>query len=304
MAVMNRNTFAKDLEEGLNTHFGMAYRARPDEWSRVFEVDRSDKAWEEDVLETGFGAAQVKPEGSAVGFDEGMQGWTSRYVHETIALAFAITEEAVEDNLYQRLGPKYSRALARAMKHTKEIKGAGILNNAFSATSPGGDGVSLLNTAHPLLNGGTMSNKLATPADLSEQAIEDLLIQIRKTTDDRGVPISLMAEQLIIPPELEYEAIRLVRTTQRVGTADNDVSAIVSKGVFSRDPTTITRLTDPDAWFIQTDCPDGLKYMRRVGMKRGMQGDFDTGNMRYKARERYSFGFTDPRGLFGSEGAA
>lgn len=303
MAVMNRNTFAKDLEEGLNAHFGMAYRARPDEWSMIFDTEGSDRAFEEEVLEAGFGAALVKPEGSAVGFDEGMQGWTSRYVHETIALAFAITEEAIEDNLYQRLGPKYSKALARAMKHTKEIKGAAILNNAFAATAPGGDGVSLLNTAHPLLNGGTMSNKLATPADLSEQAIEDLLIQIRKATDDRQVPISLMAEKLVVPPELEYDSIRLTRSTMRVGTADNDISAIVSKGVFSRDPTTITRLTDPDAWFILTDCPEGLKHMRRVAMKRGMQGDFDTGNMRYKARERYSFGWTDPRGIYGSEGA-
>jgi hypothetical protein len=304
MTAMNRNTFAKDLEEGLNAHFGMAYTARPDEWSMIFDTEGSDKAFEEDVLETGFGAAQVKPEGTAVGFDTGMQGWTSRYVHETIALAFAITEEAVEDNLYQRLGPKYSKALARAMKHTKEIKGAAILNNAFSASYPGGDGVSLLSTVHPLLNGGTFSNKLATPADLSEQAIEDLLVQIRKATDDRGIPISLMAEKLVLPPELEYDGIRLTRTTQRPGTADNDVNAMLSKGVFSADPAIITRLTDPDAWFILTDCPDGLKHMRRVAMKRGMQGDFDTGNMRYKARERYSFGWTDPRGCYGSEGAS
>ena len=304
MSAMNRTTFAKDLEEGLNAHFGMAYNDRPQEWTMIFDVEGSDRAFEEDVLETGFGAAQVKAEGAAVGYDEGMQGWTSRYVHETIALAFAITEEAIEDNLYTRLGPKYSRALARAMKHTKEIKGASILNNAFSANHPGGDGVSLLNTAHPLLNGGTFSNMLLTPADLSEQAIEDLLIQIRKATDDRGVPISLMAQKLIVPAELEYDSIRLTRSTMRVGTADNDISAIVSKGVFNTDPNTITRLTDPDAWFIKTDCPDGLKHMRRVALKRGMQGDFDTGNMRYKARERYSFGFTDPRALYGSEGAA
>lgn len=304
MSAMNRTTFAKDLEEGLNAHFGMAYNDRPQEWTMIFDVEGSDRAFEEDVLETGFGAAQVKAEGAAVGYDEGMQGWTSRYVHETIALAFAITEEAIEDNLYTRLGPKYSRALARAMKHTKEIKGASVLNNAFSALHPGGDGVPLLSTAHPLLNGGTFSNMLLTPADLSEQAIEDLLIQIRKATDDRGVPISLMAQKLIVPAELEYDSIRLTRSTMRVGTADNDISAIVSKGVFNTDPNTITRLTDPDAWFIKTDCPDGLKHMRRVALKRGMQGDFDTGNMRYKARERYSFGFTDPRALYGSEGAA
>lgn len=304
MAVMNRTTFAKDLEEGLNAHFGMAYRSYPEEWSMIFDTDRSSKAFEEDVLEAGFGAAQVKPEGSAVGYDEGMQGWTARYVHETIALAFAITEEAVEDNLYQRLGPKYSKALARAMRHTKEIKGASILNNAYSAAATGGDGVSLLNDSHPLLNGGTFANKLATPADLSEQAIEDLLILIRKAVDDRGVPVALTAGKLVVPPELEYDAIRLTRSTMRVGTDFNDISAIVSKGVFSRDPTVITRLTDADAWFVTTDCPDGLKHMTRVGMKRGMQGDFETGNMRYKARERYSFGWTDPRGLYGSEGAA
>ena len=300
---MNRSTFAKDLEEGLNTHFGMAYTDRPQEWKMVFDEEGSSRAFEEDVLETGFGAAQVKPEGSAVGYDEGMQGWTARYVHETIALAFAITEEAIEDNLYSKLGPKYAKALARAMIHTKEIKGAAILNNAVSATHVGGDGVSLLSTAHPLLGGGVFSNKLATPADLSEQAIEDLLIQIRKATDDRGVPIALMAEKLIVPPELEYESIRLTRSTMRVGTPNNDISAIVAKGVFGSDPITMTRLTDPDQWFIKTDCPDGLKHMRRTSMQRGMQGDFETGNMRYKARERYAFGWTDPRSLYGSEGA-
>lgn len=301
---MNRATHKADLQEGLNAHFGMAYREHMTEWDKVFDIEDSKKAFEEDILETGFGAAQLKAEGANIAYDKGMQGWKARYVHDTIALGFAITEEAIEDNLYQRLGPKYSRALARAMQHTKEIKGASILNNAFSNTYAGGDGVALLSTAHPLLGGGTAANKLSTPADLSEQAIEDLLILIRKTNDDRGVPIALRAMSLIVPPELEYDSIRLTRSTMRVGTADNDISAIVSKGVFNSDPTTVTRLTDADAWFIKTDSPEGLKHMRRVRVKRGVMGDFETGNMRYKARERYSFGWTDWRALFGSEGAA
>lgn len=303
MSTMNRNTFAKDLQEGLNAHFGMAYNEHMTEWDKVFDTENSRKAYEEDVLETGFGVAQIKAEGQNVAYDEGMQGWSARYVHETIALAFAITEEAVEDNLYQRLGPKYSRALARAMQHTKEIKGAAILNNGFTGGFNGGDGVPLLSGSHPLLGGGTGSNILATPADLSEQAIEDLLIMIRKATDDRGIPIALRAMNLIVPPELEYDSIRLTRSTMRVGTANNDISAIVSKGVFNSDPITMTRLTDADAWFIKTDAPDGLKHMSRVRMKRGVQGDFDTGNMRYKARERYSFGWTDWRSIFGTPGA-
>lgn len=303
MAVMNRNNHARDLQEGLNAHFGMTYNQHMVEWDKVFDTEDSRKAFEEDVLETGFGAAQVKAEGSNVAYDKGLQGWTARYVHETIALAFAITEEAIEDNLYQRLGPKYSRALARAMQHTKEIKGASILNNGFDANYAGGDGVALLSGSHPLLHGGTASNILATPADLSEQAIEDLLIMIRKSTDDRGVPVALKAMKLITAPEGEYDAIRLTRSTMRVGTADNDISAIVSKGVFNQDPVTITRLTDADAWFIKTDAPEGMKHMRRVRIKRGIQGDFETGNMRYKSRERYVFGWTDWRAIFGSAGA-
>ena len=304
MGVMNRATHSRELQEGLNANFGMAYNEHMTEWDKVFDIEDSRKAFEEDILEAGFGAAQVKSEGSNIAYDKGMQGWTARYVHETIALAFAITEEAIEDNLYQRLGPKYSRALARAMQHTKEIKGAAILNNGFSGSYAGGDGVALFSAAHPLLSGGTASNILSTPADLSEQAIEDLLIMIRKATDDRGVPIALRAMKLIVPPELEYDSIRLTRSTMRVGTADNDISAIVSKGVFNQDPVTITRLSDADAWFIKTDSPEGMKHMRRVRIKRGVQGDFETGNMRYKSRERYSFGWTDWRSIYGSAGAA
>ena len=303
MGVMNRTTHAADLQEGLNAHFGMAYNEHMTEWDKVFDVEDSRKAFEEDVLETGFGAAQIKAEGQNVAYDKGLQGWKARYVHETIALAFAITEEAIEDNLYMRLGPKYSRALARAFQHTKEIKGASIINNGFDTNYAGGDGKPLFALDHPLLHGGVAANILATPADLSEQAIEDLLIMIRKATDDRGIPIALRAMKLITPPEGEYDAIRLTRSTMRVGTADNDISAIVSKGVFNQDPVTITRLTDPDAWFIKTDAPEGLKHMRRVRMKRGIQGDFESGNMRYKGRERYSFGWTEWRSIFGSQGA-
>lgn len=302
MNYMNRAQFARDLQEGLNAHFGMAYREHPEEWTRVFEVDTSNKAFEEDILEYGLGAAQVKAEGQAIARDAGGQGWKARYVHETIALMFEITDEAIEDNLYQRQGPKFSRSLARAMKHTKEIKGADILNNAFSSSHTFGDGQPLLSAAHPLQSGGTWSNILSTPADLSEQALEDLLIMIRRAVDDRRIPISLMAKSLIIPPELEYEAMRILRTVQRPGTADNDINAIRAKGIFSSDPEVITRLTDPDAWYVKTDAPEGLKHMVRKSIQRGMTTDFHTGNLMYKARERYSFGCTDPRALYGSQG--
>lgn len=301
---MNRATFPKDLEEGLNAHFGMAYRDYPEEFRDVFDLETSRKAFEEDVLNYGFGAASVKAEGGEFALDEGGQAWTARYTHETIALGFVITEEALEDNLYERQGPKYARALARSMRHTKEIKAAAVLNNAFSSSYAGGDGVALLSTAHPLAGGGTFSNKLATPADLSEQALEDIMIQIRRAKDDRGVPVALTAKRLIIPPELEFTAIRLLQSNLRPGGNDNDINALRAKGVFANDPAAITRLTDADAWFIKTDCPEGLKLFQRVGIQRGTMEDFRTGNMQYKCRERYSLGWTDPRSLYGSEGAA
>lgn len=301
--VMNRASFPKDLEQGLNAHFGMSYRDFPEEWRQIFNVDTSKKAFEEDVLNYGFGAASVKAEGGDYALDEGGQAWTARYSHETIALGFVITEEAIEDNLYDSLGPKYAKALARSLQHTKEIKAAAILNNSVSGSYLGGDGVALLSTAHPLAGGGTFSNKLATPADLSEQSLEDIMIQIRKTVDDRGVPVALSAMRLIVPPELEFTAIRLLQSNLRPGTNDNDVNAIKAKGVFSQPAAVITRLTDSDAWYIKTDCPEGLKLFQRVGVQRGMQEDFKTGNAQYKARERYSLGWTDPRAVFGSEGA-
>ena len=302
MAVMNRNTFAKDLQDGLNAHFGMEYSQHPDEWRGCFEVENSQKAYEEDVLEVGFGAAQVKTEGDSVSYDAGGQGWTARYTNKTIALAFAITEEAVEDNRYQRLGPKYVRALARSMKHTKEIYGAAVFNNATSASHLGGDGVALLSTAHPLWVGGTFSNMLATPADLSESSLEDILIQIRKAKDDRNVEIALRAKKLVIPPDLMFVAERILKTRDRPGTADNDTNAIRSLNMIGSMPEVVTRISDTDAWFVGTDCPDGLKYIDRLALQRKMEGEFETGNLRYKVRERYVFGWTDPRGVYGSMG--
>jgi hypothetical protein len=303
MATMTRNTFPKDLQEGLNTHFGMAYKELPDEWKQVFTVESSKKAFEEDVLSVGFGVAPVKGEGESVAYDTGGQGWTSRYTHETIALAFSITQEAIEDNLYESLGPKYAKALARALKQTKELKCAGIFNNGFDSNYKGGDGVELFSASHPLYGGGTASNILGTPADLSESSLEDILIQIRKAKDDRGIQIHLMPKQLVVPPELQYTAVRLLRTPNRTGTGDNDINAIKALGVFANDPVLLTRLTDTDAWYVTTDCPDGLKLFQRVGVERGMEEDFNSGNARYKCRERYAVGFSDFRAVFGSGGS-
>lgn len=298
---MNRATFPADLEEGLNAHFGMEHNTYPEEWRACFEVEDSDKAWETDVLEVGFGAAPEKDEGGIFEEDEGAEGWKSTYYHKTIAMGFSVTQEAIEDNLYKRLVPRYSRALARAFKHTKDIRGAAIFNNATTTT--GGDGVSLLSTAHPLYGGGTTSNKLATPADISEAAIEQLVIQARKAVDDRNVPIALKVVRAIIPPELVFITERILKSSNRVATADNDTNALRSKGLLQTAPAEITRLTDADRWFLKTDCPDGLKYMDRIAMQTDMREDFSTGNMRYKGRERYSFGWSDWRSVYGSEGA-
>jgi len=303
MAVMNRANFPAGLQEGINAWFGMEYKQHPEEWRSCFEIDGSKKAYEEDVQMVGFGAAQVKAEGGTIAYDEGQEGYTSRYTHETIALAFNITEEAIEDNLYMKLSQKYGRALARAMQHTKEIKGAAVYNNGFSGSYLGGDGKALLAVDHPLDGGGSSSNKLATPADFSETAIEQILIQIRKSVDDRNVPIATRPTGIILPPELEWESVRILRSVLRVGTGNNDINAINAKSVFS-DPDVVTRLTDPDAWFVKTDCPESMKHFNRVAIQRGTEGDFETGNMRYKARERYSFGWSDWRGVYGSEGAA
>jgi len=302
---MNRALFKKQLQEGLNTVFGLEYRQYPEEWRDCFKVENSTKAYEEDTLMSGLGAAVVKAEGAGVTYDSGSEQWTARYTNETIALAFAITEEAVEDGLYGNLGAKYSKALARSMQHTKEVKGANIFNNGFDSNYPGGDGKELFATDHPTDSGGNQSNELATPADLSETSMETLLIQIRKAKDDRGLPVAMMPMQLIVPPDEEYNAARLMLNPSRPETADRDINAVRARrsAFYSKGPAVVTRLTDADAWFVETDCPDGLKHFVRKKVSRKVEGDFETGNMRYRARERYVFGWSDWRGCYASPGA-
>ncbi len=300
MAVMNRANFRKELQEGLNTVFGMEYKRYTQEWRPIFEIENSVKAYEEDVLLAGLAGAPVKPEGAPVTYDSGGEAFTSRYVHETIALAFALTEEAEEDNLYGDIGSKYARALARSMVHTKEVKGAAILNNGFNSAFPGGDGVPLFSTAHPLWGGGTQANRFTTPADLSETSLEEACIQISKWVDERGINIAIVPLRLIIPPDLCFVAERIMKSTQRPGSADNDINALRSKGKVPGGAFENHRLTDPSNWFLITDCMDGLKHFVRKNIQRGVEGDFETGNMRYKSRERYSFGWSDYRGAFGS----
>jgi hypothetical protein len=298
---MNRAQFAKMLEPGLNTLFGLEYDSYPPEYSAVFSANSSQKAYEEDVLLEGFGAAPVKNEGASVSYDSASQQWTARYQHETVALAFSITEEAEEDGLYGSIAARYAKALARSMASTKEIKAANVLNNATSTT--GGDGVSLLNTAHPTRSG-SQSNTLATAADLSETSLEQILIQIADMKDDRGLRIAAQGQMLVIPTAYSFVAERLLESQLRTGTADNDINAIRSGGYLPKGYHVMRRLTDSDSFFVATDVPDGLKHFQRSALKKGMEGDFETGNVRYKVRERYSFGFTDWRGIFGTEGAA
>lgn len=300
---MNRANFAKQLEPGLNTLFGLEYKRHPEQWRGIFEVNSSGKAFEEDVLMEGFGEAPVKAEGAAVAYDTASEVWTSRYNHQTIAIAFSITEEQEEDGLYGSTASKYVKAQARSMQHTKEIKGANILNNGFDSNYTGGDGVELFSTAHPTTQAGNQRNELATSADLSETSLEQMLIDISDMKDDRGLPIAAMGTKLIIPTALQFVAERLLKSNLRTATAENDVNAIKSMGMISGGAHVVQRLTDTDAWFMLTDVPDGLKFFQRVGLKKGMEGDFETGNVRYKARERYSFGWTDWRGVFGSPGA-
>lgn len=298
---MNRASFAKMLEPGLNTLFGLEYDSYPAEYEAVFESNTSQKAFEEDVLLSGFGNAPTKGEGAAISYDAASQQWTARYQHETIALAFSITEEAEEDGQYGSIASRYTKALARSMASTKEIKAANVLNNATSTN--GGDGVPLLSTSHPTQNG-NQSNTLATPADLSETSLEAILIQIADMKDDRGLRIAAQGQMLVIPTAYTFVAERLLESQLRTGTADNDINAIRSGGYLPKGYHVMRRLTDSDAFFVTTDVPDGLKMFQRSPMKKGMEGDFETGNVRYKVRERYSFGFTDWRGVFGTEGAA
>jgi len=300
---MNRAQLAIMLEPGLNTLFGLEYDSYPPEYSAVFSSNSSSKAFEEDVLLQGFGSAPTKDEGAAISYDTGSQQWTARYQHETVALAFSITEEAEEDGQYGSIASRYTKALARSMASTKEIKAANVLNNAQTAGFNGGDGVVLLSASHPT-TAGVQSNVLATAADLSETSLESILIQISDMKDDRGLRIAAQGTQLIIPTAYTFVAERLLESQLRTGTADNDINAIKSGGYLPKGYHIMRRLTDSDAFFVQTDVPDGMKMFQRSPMKKGMEGDFETGNVRYKVRERYSFGVTDWRGIFGTEGAA
>lgn len=301
---ISRSQLVKELEPGLNALFGMEYARYENEHAEIFETESSDRAFEEEVMLVGFGNASTKQEGAGVQFDSANEAYTARYTHETVALAFALTEEAVEDNLYDRLGARYTRALARSMAHTKQIKAAAVLNNAFSSSYPGGDGKALLTTDHPLAGGGTFANEPTTAADLNETSLENALIEISTFVDERNMILALRGMKLIVPPQLQFVADRLLESTLRVGTADNDVNAIRNMGMLPQGYTVNHFLTDPDAWFVKTDAPNGLKHFERAPLRTAMESDFDTGNMRYKARERYSFGWSDPRALFGSEGAA
>lgn len=300
---ISRAQLAKELEPGLNALFGMEYGRYENQHSEIYTTESSDRAFEEEVMLSGFGAAPVKQEGSGVSFDDANESFTARYNHETIALAFAITEEAVEDNLYDRISARYTRALARSMAHTKQVKAAAVLNNAFDSSVTGGDGKELCATDHPLINGGTFANEPSTAADLNETSLEDALISIAGFVDERGLKIALRGTKLIIPRQLQFTAERLMSSVLRTATSDNDVNAIRSMGMLPQGYTVNDFLTDTDAFFIMTDTPRGFLHFERTPLSTNMEADFDTGNMRYKARERYSFGFSDPRCVFGSPGA-
>ena len=300
---ISRQQLAKELEPGLNALFGLEYQNYENQHTEIYEIENSDRAFEEEVMLSGFANAAVKAEGSAVTFDTANEAFTSRYTHETIALAFAITEEAIEDNLYDRIATRYTKALARSMAQTKQIKAANVLNNGFNSSFPGGDGKELFATDHPTQSAGTLANELSTSADLSETSLEQAMIDIAAFKDERGFKIAARGLKLIIPSELQFTAERILRSPARVGTADNDLNALSSKGMLPQGYVVNNYLTDTDAFFIKTDIPNGMKMFNRANFKTAMEGDFDTGNVRYKARERYSFGFSDWRGMFGSPGA-
>ena len=301
---ISRAQLAKELEPGLNALFGMEYNRYEGQHAEIFDTESSDRAFEEEVMLSGFGAAPVKNEGTGISYDDANEAYTARYNHETVAMGFSITEEAVEDNLYDRLASRYTRALARSMAHTKQVKAANVLNSAFTGgATAGGDGKALCATDHPLTSGGTFANEPATAADLNETSLEDALINIAGFVDERGLVIALRGMKLIIPRQLQFVAERLMVSNLRVGTADNDVNAIKSSGMLPEGYVVNDYLTDTDAFFIKTDAPNGLKHFERSALATSMDPDFDTGNMRFKARERYSFGFSDPRCVFGSPGA-
>ena len=297
---ISRQQLTKELEPGLNALFGLEYNRYENEHAEIFTTESSDRAFEEEVMLTGFASAPVKSEGAGVVFDQANEAFTSRYTHETIALAFAITEEAIEDNLYDRLAGRYTRALARSMSNTKQVKAAAILNNAQKTGYTGGDGVTLINNAHPLANGGTFSNVLSTASDLNETSLEQSLIDIAGFVDERGLRIAVQGTKMIVPKELQFTAERILKSPLRVGTADNDINAIGNMGMLPQGYRVNHFLTDTDSFFILTDIPNGLKHFERAPLRTALEGDFDTGNVRFKARERYSFGWSDPRAVFGN----
>ena len=297
---ISRAQLVKELEPGLNALFGLEYKNYANEHAEIFDTETSDRAFEEEVMLSGFANAAVKPEGQGVTFDDAQETYTARYTNETIALAFAITEEAIEDNLYDRLASRYTKALARSMANTKQVKAAAVLNNGFNANFAGGDGVALFATNHPTI-AGTFSNELAVASDLNETSLEQALIDIAAMTDERGLKIASRGMKLIIPSALQFTADRLMKSEGRTGTADNDINAVRNMGMIPEGYTVNHFLTSNKKWFIKTDVPNGLKHFVRSPIKTSMEGDFDTGNVRYKARERYVFGFSDPRGIFGSD---
>jgi hypothetical protein len=300
---ISRAQLLKELLPGLNALFGLEYKKYGEEHKEIFESETSERSFEEETKLSGFSAAPVKNEGSALAYDNAQEAWTARYVHETIAMGFSLTEEAIEDNLYDSLSSRYTKALARAMAYTKQVKAANILNQAFAGGPTYGDGQVLCSTAHPLVSGGTNSNRPTTPADLNETSLEAAVIQIAAWTDERSLLIAAKPRKLVVPPSLQFVAERLLKTELRVSTADNDINALKSMGSIPEGYTVNHYLTDTNAWFLMTDVPNGLKHFVRSPMQTGMDADFDTGNSRYKARERYSFGVSDPLGIFGSPGA-
>ena len=300
---ISRAQLLKELLPGLNALFGLEYAKYGEEHKEIYETESSERSFEEETKLSGFSAAPVKPEGQAIAYDNAQEAWTARYNHETIALGFSITEEAIEDNLYDSLSARYTKGLARAMAYTKQVKAAAILNNGFNASVTYGDGVPLFSTAHPLVSGGTNSNRPTTGADLNETSLENAVIQIAAWTDERGLLIAAKPRKLVIPPALMFVATRLLETELRVGTNNNDINAIKNNGSIPEGYTVNHFLTDTNAWFLTTDVPNGLKHFVRTPLQNSMDGDFDTGNVRYKARERYSFGVSDPLGIFGSPGS-
>ena len=301
---ISRAQLLKELLPGLNALYGLEYARYGEEHKEIYETEKSERSFEEETKLAGFGAAPVKNEGQAIAYDNAQEAFTSRYNHETIALGFSITEEAVEDNLYDSLSARYTKALARGMAYTKQVKAAAVINNGFSANYIGGDGVSLFSTAHPLVNGGTNSNRPTTAADLNETSLEAAVIQIAAWTDEKGLLIAAKPRKLIVPPSLMFVATRLLETSLRVGTTDNDINALKNNGSIPEGYTVNHFLTDSNGWYLTTDVPNGLKHFVRTPMSTSMDGDFDTGNVRYKARERYSFGWSDPLGIFGSPGSS